>query len=117
MFPGLISLGIMAYTCVPALATVDGRALLVSIGVSVDTTFVHWLILFVYVWLAGSMAVAWLAKALESGRLRRLSPILIHVAGYGPLLCAITLSSYIHEARGAEVRWEKTEKTGKMVVA
>ena len=51
------------------------------------------------------------------GRLRLLSPTLIHIAGYGPLLCAITLSSYIHEARGAEVHWEKTEKTGKMVVA
>jgi cellulose synthase/poly-beta-1,6-N-acetylglucosamine synthase-like glycosyltransferase len=117
IFPGIVSLLIMAYTCVPALATIDGRSLLVSIGVNPDHTFVHCLILFVYVWLAGSMAVAWLAKALEGGRFRVLSPVLIHIAGYGPLLCAITLSSYIHEARGAEVRWEKTEKTGKMLVA
>ncbi|HEY5198499.1 MAG TPA: glycosyltransferase family 2 protein [Solirubrobacteraceae bacterium] len=117
MFPGLVSLAIMAYTCVPALASVDGRHLLVAVGIAPDTTFVHCLILSVYVWLAGSMAVAWLAKGLEAGRLGILSPLLIHIAGYGPLLCAITLSSYIHEARGAEVRWEKTEKTGKMVVA
>jgi cellulose synthase/poly-beta-1,6-N-acetylglucosamine synthase-like glycosyltransferase len=117
MFPGLVSLAIMAYTVVPALASVDGRALVVAVGIDPDTAFVHALILFVYVWLAGSMAVAWLAKALEGSRLRALSPILIHVAGYGPLLCAITLSSYIHEARGAEAHWEKTEKTGRMAIA
>jgi cellulose synthase/poly-beta-1,6-N-acetylglucosamine synthase-like glycosyltransferase len=117
MFPGIVSLGIMTYTVVPSLASVDGRALLVWVGIAPDAAFVHVLILFVYVWLSGSMAVAWLAKALEGGRLKMLSPVLIHLAGYGPLLCAITFSSYVNEIRGAATNWEKTEKTGKMVAA
>jgi hypothetical protein len=59
------------------------------------------------------MLVAWLAKEVERwARWRRLSPVLLQIAGYGPLLCAVTFAAYVKEARGAEMKWDKTEKTG-----
>jgi len=36
--------------------------------------------------------------------------------GYGSLLCACTFASYVKELRGAEMTWDKTEKTGKVVI-
>ena len=75
-------------------------------------------VLFTYVWLAASMGVAYLAKVVEgeSGPRRHLSAALLYLAGYGSLLCAITLAAYAKELRGAEAVWEKTEKTGKIGV-
>jgi cellulose synthase/poly-beta-1,6-N-acetylglucosamine synthase-like glycosyltransferase len=73
--------------------------------------------LFTYLWLAGCMVVAYLAKVTETRRLGRfISPVLLYIGGYGPLLCAITLAAYVKELRGAEAVWEKTEKTGKVAM-
>ena len=40
--------------------------------------------------------------------------LLIYLAGYGSLLCAITFDSYLKELAGAEARWDKTEKVGRV---
>jgi hypothetical protein len=59
------------------------------------------------------MLFAYLVKRLE--QVRRIGGIarpLLYVVGYGPLLCAITAAAYLAELRHAEMRWEKTEKTG-----
>ena len=73
------------------------------------------LVLFAYVWLAASMLVAYLGKAVEKRKLGWLfSRVFIYIAGYGPLLCACTFASYVKELRGAEMKWDKTEKTGKV---
>ena len=69
-----------------------------------------WL-LFAYAWLSLSMLAAYLLKRVEP-RAPRLAALLLYVVGYGPLLCAITAAAYIAELRHAEMRWEKTEKTG-----
>lgn len=115
MFPGLVAVLIILYTCVPPVFTVGVRDVLLGAGVTVRPLFAHALILFAYVWLAGSMLVAWAAKRLEQdGRWRVLSPPLVYICGYGPLLCAITFAAYVTEVRGAEMAWEKTEKTGKV---
>jgi cellulose synthase/poly-beta-1,6-N-acetylglucosamine synthase-like glycosyltransferase len=94
-FPGLISLAIIVYAVYPDLVDdlPDG------------------VLLFTYVWLSASMLAAWLVKRLETvaGGLAR---PLLYVAGYGPLLCAITAAAYWKEVQGAEMAWEKTEKTG-----
>jgi hypothetical protein len=37
---------------------------------------------------------------------------LVYVVGYGPLQCAVTATAYIKELRGAEMRWDKTERVG-----
>ncbi len=118
LFPGIISLLIIIYTCFPPLFTVYVDGGMRSLGLAPGALLVHITILFVYVWLAGSMLCAWAAKLAEQhARLRFLSPALIYISGYGPLLCAITVAAYLAEARGAEQLWEKTEKTGKVLVA
>lgn len=73
--------------------------------------------LFTYVWLAGCMGVSYLAKVTESRWLGRfVSPVLLYLGGYGPLLCAIFLCALYKELSGAEARWDKTEKTGKVAM-
>jgi len=115
MFPGAVSLLIILYACLPR----PGRWLIhhAPTWVGIHLTFLETrsLILFAYLWLAASMAVAFLAKATEGRRVGKyLSPALVYLVGYGPLLCAVTFSSYVKELRGAEMKWDKTEKTGKV---
>ena len=43
-----------------------------------------------------------------------LGPLLVYIGGYGPLLCAVTIAAYLREFQHAEMRWDKTEKTGKV---
>jgi hypothetical protein len=96
-FPGLISLAIIVATTVSPL--LDGLP--------------DWLLLFAYVWLSASMLAAYLVRRLEGVRgVGRLARPLLYVVGYGPLLCTITAAAYVAEMRHAEMRWEKTEKTG-----
>ena len=96
-FPGLISLAIIVATTVSPL--LDGLP--------------DWLLLFAYVWLSASMLAAYLVRKLEGVRgVGRLARPLLYVVGYGPLLCTITAAAYVAEMRHAEMRWEKTEKTG-----
>jgi hypothetical protein len=59
------------------------------------------------------MLAAWLLKRLEEwGHAAWLVPPLLYVVGYGPLLCAMTAGAYIKQLHGAEMKWDKTEKTG-----
>ena len=114
-FPGLISLAIILYACFPRPA----RWLLHhgphALGVDLTTREVRAAVLFAYAWLALAMVVAWLAKLAEPRRFGRvLSPVLVYVVGYGPLLCAVTFTSYVKELRGAAMTWDKTEKSGKV---
>jgi len=117
LFPGVISLGIIFYTCFP-----KGFAWLVrhgasAAGVHVTVGDVRGLTLFAFTWLAACMLVAPCAKLAERFRVGRLlSPLIVYIGGYGPLLCAITFAAYLKEARGAEMRWDKTEKTGRVVM-
>jgi hypothetical protein len=97
LFPGVIGLATIAWG--------------IS-GVGTHSTWQVVLLLCAYAWVSLSMAAAWLLKVLEGTRLRRLVPPLLYIVGYGPLLCAITAAAYIRELRGAEMVWEKTEKTG-----
>ncbi len=39
---------------------------------------------------------------------------LLYIVGYGPLLTAMTAAAYIKEIQGAEMKWDKTEKTGQV---
>jgi hypothetical protein len=43
-----------------------------------------------------------------------LAPIALYIGGYGSFLCAVTFGSYMKELLGAEMKWDKTEKTGKV---
>ncbi|MDX1741916.1 MAG: hypothetical protein R3178_11505, partial [Rhodothermales bacterium] len=72
--------------------------------------------LFMYIWLTLSMILAWVNKLIEKTPAGRITPLLTYLVGYGPLLCAVTFASYVYEARGAEMKWDKTIKTGKVNV-
>jgi glycosyltransferase involved in cell wall biosynthesis len=115
LFPGLVNLAIIAYTCLPRVWR-DGVHWIAS-EVHVSLAHLAWGTPVVYAWLAASMAVAYLAKVIEARRYGRLlSPALVYVAGYGALLCACALAAYFKELKGAEQKWDKTEKTGKVKI-
>jgi GT2 family glycosyltransferase len=116
MFPGVVNLSVIAYTCFPRLF----RDILHKLDAVAHLSLqAHkgWIIVFIYAWLSVSMAVAYLAKAIEPHRFGRfISACLVYIVGYGALLCACTFASYVKEMQGAEMKWDKTEKTGKMSV-
>lgn len=117
MFPGLVNLSIIIYACIPGLLRDGWRQLLAMAGRSAHGPHWGWVVVAIYAWLAGSMAVAYAAKVIEPSRFGRLiSPLLLFIAGYGSLLCACTFASYVKELRRAEMTWDKTEKTGKVAI-
>jgi cellulose synthase/poly-beta-1,6-N-acetylglucosamine synthase-like glycosyltransferase len=117
LFPGVISVSIIIAACFPRLLRMIFYDLLPLMGITLTFAERRALVLFAYAWLAGSMLVAYLGKAVEPRRFGRpLSAAFIYIAGYGPLLCACTFASYIKELRGAEMTWDKTEKTGKVAM-
>jgi cellulose synthase/poly-beta-1,6-N-acetylglucosamine synthase-like glycosyltransferase len=118
LFPGAVNVVIMLAAAAPGLLYWLARQLTGAAGLTLTHGWVRGTELFTYAWLAGCMVVAYLAKVIEPRRFGRfLSPLLVYVGGYGPLLCAITMASYVQEFRGAERRWDKTEKTGRVVAA
>jgi cellulose synthase/poly-beta-1,6-N-acetylglucosamine synthase-like glycosyltransferase len=117
LFPGVISVCIIIAACFPRLLRMILYDLLPLIGITLTFAERRALVLFAYAWLAGSMLVAYLGKAVEPRRFGRpLSVAFIYIAGYGPLLCACTFASYVRELQGAEMTWDKTEKTGKVAM-
>ncbi len=115
-FPGLISLMIIVYACFP----VAFRWLFDHFE---DVT--HWhlstgqrhvFIFFAYVWVAGCMLAAYAVKKVDDAGAHRTASALLYVVGYGPVLCVITLVAYIKQLRHAEMKWDKTEKTGRVAV-
>jgi cellulose synthase/poly-beta-1,6-N-acetylglucosamine synthase-like glycosyltransferase len=114
-FPGLINLSIVAWVLVPGPmhALVENICLATGLGWSSRTRSL--LALSAYIWVAACMLAAWLVYRIDrTGRARPLVPYLLFIAGYGPLLCAITFAAYVAEARGTAAIWDKTIKTGKV---
>jgi cellulose synthase/poly-beta-1,6-N-acetylglucosamine synthase-like glycosyltransferase len=117
LFPGVINTFIIVLAMAPdPVLWLSVRALSL-VHISATPAEVRGLELFTYVWLAGCMGVAYLAKVAETRWLGAVvSRVLLYIGGYGPLLCAITIAAYIKELRGAEAIWDKTEKTGKVAM-
>jgi cellulose synthase/poly-beta-1,6-N-acetylglucosamine synthase-like glycosyltransferase len=117
LFPGAVSLSIIIAACFPRLLRMIFYDVLPWLGVDLTAAERRGLVLFAYAWLALAMLVAYLGKVVEPRRFGRpLSALFVYLAGYGPLLCACTFASYIKELRGAEMKWDKTEKTGKVAM-
>jgi hypothetical protein len=113
LFPGLISFVVMLAALFPGLIDVWLPGLfgleLLPIGHTLLTVFV-------YVWISAAMLAAWGTRAVERTRAGRwLAPLLLYLVGYGPMLCAITVDSYIKEWRHADASWIKTEKVGRVL--
>jgi cellulose synthase/poly-beta-1,6-N-acetylglucosamine synthase-like glycosyltransferase len=118
LFPGAISLLIMLAAIAPVPLRFIAYHGLSHVGAYGASGLAGGVELFTYVWLGGSMLVAYLAKLAESrpgGRFT--SPLLIYLAGYGSLLCAVTFAAYLKQLRGADMTWDKTEKTGKVAIS
>jgi len=115
LFPGAISLTLITYSVFPPLFEVYAFKLLGLLGITIPPLILNGLILFMYAWIGICMAVAYLAKWIEKIKyVGFLAQPFVYIAGFGPLLCAIIVASYIMEARGAEMKWDKTEKSGKV---
>jgi cellulose synthase/poly-beta-1,6-N-acetylglucosamine synthase-like glycosyltransferase len=115
MFPGLISVLIIVWSCFPALFRWGGEVITDATGWSISTMGTDYVMLAVYVWVAACMLAAALCKWLDGAGAHRVAVLGLYVSGFGPLLCAITFTAYVKELRGAEQVWEKTEKTGKVL--
>jgi cellulose synthase/poly-beta-1,6-N-acetylglucosamine synthase-like glycosyltransferase len=115
LFPGAVSLLIMVAVAAPAGASRALRAASGAVGLEWTGAGRTPLILGAYCWISVCMLVAYLGRRVEGGRLARLGPLFVYLGGYGPLLCAVTFTSYLKELRGAPMTWDKTEKTGKVV--
>ena len=112
MFPGIISLVLIVYSLFPPVFLP-----LIDLSADVLPTWAqNALRIFLYSWISMAMLVSWFAKELEtSGRFGSwLSPFVLQLGGYGPFLCAVTFGAYVKELRGAEMKWDKTVKTGKV---
>ncbi|MGN6273801.1 MAG: glycosyltransferase family 2 protein [Protaetiibacter sp.] len=113
LFPGLISFVVMIAALFPGLLDVWLPGLF---GLELSPAGETILTVFVYVWISAAMLAAWGARAVEKTRAGRwLAPLLLYLVGYGPMLCAITVDSYIKEWRRADASWIKTEKVGRML--
>ena len=115
LFPGIISLGFILYSLWPPLFLWLIDLIDLEQGGLPD---MMWR-LFMYAWLALGMLVSWIAKEMERSNYRvmqKLSPFVILLGGYGPLLCAVTFAAYIKQMLGAEMKWDKTVKTGKVEI-
>jgi len=110
LFPGFISLGIITHALFPFAV----EPLLELVRPPAGHWLGHATVLFMYAWLSLSMVIAWAAKVVEGTRWSRLGPALLYLGGYGSFLCAVTFASYLAELRGAEMKWDKTVKTGKV---
>lgn len=111
MFPGLGALILMSIALFPS-----GFAwILDQVGLPVtDQSRVVWAAFF-YLWGPIALLGAWLARIIEplpGGRF--FAGVLVYTCGYGSLLCAITVDSYIKEWRRADASWIKTEKIGRV---
>jgi cellulose synthase/poly-beta-1,6-N-acetylglucosamine synthase-like glycosyltransferase len=115
MFPGIINMLIFTTAVLPAQLAWVGHKILGAAGIELTSGWIRGIVLFTYIWLMGCMGVSYLAKVLEPRRVGKiLCPILLYVGGYGPLLCAITTAAYVQEFRKADMKWDKTVKTGKV---
>jgi cellulose synthase/poly-beta-1,6-N-acetylglucosamine synthase-like glycosyltransferase len=116
IFPGAINLLILITAVLPGPLSRLGHKILSADGIALTPGWIRGVVLFTYIWLMACMVVAYLAKVAEPRRAGKfLCPILIYLGGYGPLLCAITTFAYLQEFRGADMHWDKTVKTGKVV--
>lgn len=108
MFPGLISLTVMVLSFLPRQFT----PFLTSSAPGLSWQAV--LTLFVYSWAGLSMLAAWGICQLERAGLPKwLRNALLLLVGYGPLICSIAMAAMVAHWRNAELRWDKTEKSGK----
>jgi len=107
-FPGLLSVAVMVLALLmPFTSLADlagpGRSSWADIAAQV-----------ILGWAAISTAAAWGVYRLDkAGAPKWLRNTLLALVGYGPLLCAIACGAIVAELRKADLKWDKTVKTGR----
>jgi cellulose synthase/poly-beta-1,6-N-acetylglucosamine synthase-like glycosyltransferase len=115
LFPGAINLTLITIGLFGPVITPLIQSQLAAVGLVRGQPALTYLLFFSDIWLTLSMVCAYLVKRLEeSGHLRVLVAPLLYLVGFGPLLCAFTVGGYMAELRGADRRWEKTDKVGRV---
>lgn len=111
MFPGAISLMVLATIMAPNLF----NHLLLYLAGTQSQLWTRYLILFINCWISVCMLFAWGVYRLDRmGVSQKITNILLLIVGYGPVLCAISLASFIAEITNTTLRWDKTNKFGKV---
>ncbi|HTB41592.1 MAG TPA: glycosyltransferase family 2 protein [Reyranella sp.] len=109
-FPGLLSLGVM-------MLAVLGLKPFAAAAVWPQSGNWSWHDIAVQVvlgWSAISTFLAWVVYRLDkAGAPKTVRDVLLVLVGYGPLLCAISLGAMIAQGRNADLKWDKTIKSGK----
>ena len=109
-FPGLLSLGVMSLA-VFTLRTLPDLADWPSLG---GRSWSEIGVLVILGWSALSMLAAWGVYRIDkAGAPKWLRNALLVMVGYGPLLCAISLAAIIGQLRSADLKWDKTVKSGR----
>ncbi len=118
LFPGLVSLVIIAWVLVPAPMHALIRMVCEGVGLGWTQDTRYALALAAYIWTSACMLAAWAIYRLDRvRRARPVIPLLVAIVGFGPLLCAVTFAAYVAQFRGAATTWDKTEKTGKVAAS
>ncbi len=114
LFPGGTSLIIIVLTLMPNLRVVAQEFM----GPEFLSSAEPILMPLVYAWQSLAMVTVYLAKEIEvrgaSFLSSQIARLLLFIGGYGAFLCAVTFGAYIKELLGAEMKWDKTIKTGKV---
>ena len=109
-FPGLLSLGVM----VLAVLGLDILGASPTWPVPGSWTWRDAAMLAILSWSAISTFLAWVVYRLDrAGCPKPLRNVLLVLVGYGPLLCAISLAAIVAQLRNADLKWDKTIKSGK----
>jgi cellulose synthase/poly-beta-1,6-N-acetylglucosamine synthase-like glycosyltransferase len=110
VFPGLISLAIM-------LIAVSGLTLFAGSADWMQVEGWSWRdipIQLILAWNGISTIAAWAVYRLDkAGAPKWLRNFFLVLIGYGPLMCSITFAAIVAQFRNADMRWDKTMKSGK----
>ena len=108
-FPGLLSVAIMAIA-VTKLKLAGSTEWTPPESWSWEDIAVQ----FVLAWSAISTLAAWVVYRIDkAGAPKWLRDTLLVLVGYGPLLCAIAIGAIVAQFRNADLKWDKTIKSGK----
>lgn len=113
LFPGLGAWVLMTAALFPHLPDLVAQSVF---GENLNSHARFTLLVCLYLWGPVSMCGSWIARYVErlpGGRF--FAGLMMYLFGYGSLLCAITVDSYIKEWRRADASWVKTEKVGRVV--
>jgi cellulose synthase/poly-beta-1,6-N-acetylglucosamine synthase-like glycosyltransferase len=115
LFPGAINLVLIMFGLLGPAVTPLLSDQLNEWGLTRGAPATDALLLFADLWLLASIAAAFAVKKIDEwGAPSWVVAPLLYLVGYGPLLCAFTVAGYLAQLRGADQRWEKTEKVGAM---